>query len=446
MTPTSEVVAEFVTSCRLSDIPTDALHQGRRTVLNYFGLAIDGAGHEASTAARALAKADGFDVGECTVLGVGTTFPAMGATLLNGLAAHVEDFDDTHLATFIHAGAPILPAVLAAAESKKVDPAQALLAGILGVEVAFRFGLAFMPGHWERGYHLTSTCGVIGAAVGAGVCLGLSAHEMVVAMGLASAQASGVLSMLGTSGKALHAGRAAQSGWLAAELAGRGYTSGDIEGPMSYSEALSPSWDASKIIDDLGQHWEIVYNTYKPYACGIVAHPAIDAAISIRERHRPELDQISSIELRAHPSVARVMGNAEPRTSLEGKFSVQHSIAVGLLDGIGGVPEFSDARVGSTDAAAVRKMVRIVDDNALRKDEAVLTVELSSGELISEHVTSARGSASSPLSDDELEDKVSRLVEPVVGASQARGLISALWQFEDTDSVSTIMDFTRPEL
>src|SRR5258708_15613809 len=206
------------------------------------------------------------------------------ASLLNGISSHMFDFDDTHLKTVIHPSGPVASALLALAEYRPMSGADFLHAFILGVEVECRIGNAVYPSHYDIGWHITGTAGVFGAAAAAGRLLGLSEQQHVWALGIAATQASGLREMFGSMCKPLHVGLAARNGLQAALLARQDFTSAaqPIEGRRGFANVLATERDLTKITDRLGETWELEANSYKPFACGVVVHPIIDACLQLR--------------------------------------------------------------------------------------------------------------------------------------------------------------------
>jgi 2-methylcitrate dehydratase PrpD len=320
--------------------------EGVRTFVNWLGCAVGGAQTEAVE--HALAAVELFaGPPQATLLGRGTRLDALHAALVNGISSHVLDYDDTHLKTIIHPAGPVASAALAVAEMRPVSGAQLLAAVIVGVEVACRIGNAVYPDHYDRGWHITGTAGVFGAAAAVGRLLGLDPQRMAWALGLAATQASGLREMFGTMTKSFHPGRAAQNGAMAAFLAEAGFDSSEraIEAPRGFAHVLSTKQDYAEITEGLGTRWEAALNSYKPFACGIVIHPTIDGCRQIRAEIGEAVRDMQSVEIKAHPLVLELTGKREPKTGLEGKFSVFHAAAFALLHGDGSPSAFTDAAV-----------------------------------------------------------------------------------------------------
>jgi 2-methylcitrate dehydratase PrpD len=410
-------------------VPAAVRAEAVRSVVNWLGCALGGARH--ATCDRALAAVSAYSTPHATVLGRAERLDPLKAAFLNGIAGHVLDFDDTHLQTIIHPAGPVLPALLALAEQQVVRGRDFLHAFILGVEVECRLGNALYPSHYERGWHITGTCGVFGAAAAAGKLLGLTEQQLVWALGLAASEAAGVKAQFGSMAKSFHVGRAAENGLLAALLARRDFTSSEraIEGRDGYLDAAASHPDAGQLVKNLGRSWEMSLNTYKPYACGVVIHPAIDGVLQLR-REGLVADDVEQISVRAHPLVLRLTGQSSPATGLEGKFSVYHSAAVALVRGYAGPKEYTDEAVRDPRVVALRQRVRLRVEPAIHEDEAFVTVTTRTGRTLERHVRHAVGSRDQPMSNADLESKFRQLAGEVLPAAQAARVLEMAWNVE----------------
>jgi 2-methylcitrate dehydratase PrpD len=437
---TTAKLTEFVLDTRLSSIPAAALRAAKRSVFNWCGLVLQARGHPAVRIARDWVGTLGGS-GATAVGGVRTD--ATWAALVNGLASHVEDFDDTHYQTIIHPTGPVWSAVLAVAEGAHLSGRQALEAFILGVDVECRVGEAVFPSHYNRGYHITATAGAFGATAAVGKLLDLSPTQFQEALGLVSTMASGLRGTFGSMAKPLHPGKAAMEGIVAAQLARRGFTSGDtgLESPLGFCGVLADDYDLSKITDRLGQRWLVEENAIKPFACGVVAHAAMDGMLRHRRRGvRPH--DVRGIHLRVHPRVRQLTANPRPEIGLEGKFSVQHGVAVSLLDGRAGPRQYTDERVQADEVRSLRDRVSIQVDSALRLDEAYVTVTLHGGEERAIHVAHAVSSLANPMPDDMLDDKVRDLLHDLP-EDRFNSLKDDVFSLPKLDDVHTITCYLR---
>ncbi|MCE8030433.1 MmgE/PrpD family protein [Halomonas daqingensis] len=441
----TQALAEWIVNCDLEAIPAEVQKEGVRTFVNWLGCAVGGARHE--TADHALAAVTRF-AGEptSTVLGRGERLDALHAALLNGITSHVLDYDDTHLKTIIHPAGPVASALLAVAETRPVSGRDFLNALIVGVEVECRIGNSVYPDHYDRGWHITGTAGVFGAAAAVGRLLGLTVQQMAWALGIAATQSSGLREMFGTMCKSLHPGRAAQNGALAAFLAEANFDSSEraIEAPRGFANVMSDKQDYNEILGGLGETWEAGLNSYKPFACGIVIHPTIDGCIQLREELGDDVAKIARVDLVAHPLVLELTGKTEPKTGLEGKFSVFHSAAAALLRGDGSPTAFTDEAVNAPELIAMRRKVEVVTDKACHEAAVTITVTLDDGRVIEKHVERAIGSRERPLSDEQLNAKFRGQAALVIGEAASDELLEQAWRLAEMTRVGDLAAASLP--
>jgi 2-methylcitrate dehydratase PrpD len=435
-------LAQFVVETGAGRLPDDVLHQAKRCLVDWLGVAIVGATEEGS---RILARVSASLApgGDATVVGQVGRLPVPFAALVNGFQSHVLDFDDTYNPglTTVHGSAPVWPAVFAVGEWKRVSGRAALAAFAVGWEVQVRIARAAGRAHYDVGWHVTGTVGHFGAAAAGASLLGLDVAHVTHAFGTAGTQAAGLKQVYGSMGKAFHPGKAAMDGVLAATLAAEGFTSDDaiLEGRVGFWSVLSDGAEPDRATERLGEHWELLDDGFKAYACGSLMHPTIDAVISLRREHGIDPAQVIEIAPRVHPYLSWVMAKETPRTGLDGKFSATHCAAVAMLDGAAGMAQFTDARVTSPDVVAMRDCVHFQYDDALPKDAAYVTITLADGRQL-EHATSHnKGTPGNPMSDDELSAKFVDLASVVIGEDRARSLLDELWRFEAHDDIGGLV-------
>ncbi|MFN9122787.1 MAG: MmgE/PrpD family protein [bacterium] len=429
MEEVTRILARYVVESRFESIPTATRHHATRTFVNWLGCAIGGSHHEGmDIALAALAPMAG--AAQASVLGRGERLDILHAALLNGISSHMFDFDDTHLKTVIHPAGPVCSAILALAEHRPVSGEDFVHALVLGVEVECRIGNSVYPNHYDTGWHITGTAGVMGAAAACGKLLGLNEQQMVWALGIAATQSSGLREMFGTMCKPFHPGNAAKTGLMSALLAEKNFTSSNrgIEAPRGFAHVLSTKFDPSEIIDGLGKTFEIDLNTYKPFACGIVIHPIIDACVQLRNEHKLAGDEIESVLAKVHPLVLELTGKKTPQTGLEGKFSVYHSAAAGFIYGAAGEREYSDAVVRDARVIALRDKVTAVVDTTMHEDQTLVEVKLKDGRTLSKYVEAAIGSLKRPQTDADLEAKFRGLAEDVLPKAQVDKVLGLAWK------------------
>ncbi len=403
-------------------LPARVSRAARRTLLNVLGTAVSAVAAPTVTVLLAAA-AEQERRGQVRIPGLAVTLDPYWGALVIGTAAHLDDFDDTHLATVIHPGAAALATVLALAPETAPSGAAFLTAFAVGCEAQLRIGGAVSPAHYDHGWHITGTCGVFGAAMAACVLFGLDAETAAGALSLAATMTAGHREAFGSMTKPLHAGKAAANGIFAARLASAGLAGpADPLGPGGVLEVLSAEVDRAALSPDdttTPGHvpWELEQNTFKTYPCGVVAHPAMDAAISVSADVDPA--DITAITLRCNPLVPELMGLAQPEDGLRSRFSARHGVAVALRYGRAGLAEFSDEAATEPEVARLRGLITFDPDPGVGRDAAQLRIERRCAGPVQVRVEHSRGSAARPLSDEDLLAKVRSLVAPVLGEQAA---------------------------
>lgn len=437
-------LADYVVGTRWEDIPEDARKEARRALVNFMGCALGGSRHEAmDITLAALGPYAGAPTAR--VLGRPEQADPLLAALLNGISSHVHDYDDTTPSNYIHPTSPVASALFAYASVHAVHGADLALAYVLGYEVVTRIGNATYPAHYDAGWHSTGSIGVFGAAVAIGKLLRLDAQQMVWAIGLAATQSAGLREMFGSMAKSLHPGRSAQSGYMAALLAQRGFTAGEhaLEGPRGFAAVQSAAYDLAVVARGLGQQYHFHQNTYKPFPCGIVIHPTIDACIQLRRSHGIDASQVAAVRLRVAPLVRDLCDKQAISTGLEGKFSVYHAAAIGLVRGKAGLAEFTDDAVNDALIRQVRLRVQAEADPAMQEDSVYVEVALADGKTHSLMLEHSLGNLQRPLSDAQLEDKF-RDQATMLPATQVEALIAACWQLDRIDDVRKLVTLAVP--
>ncbi|HEX2826274.1 MAG TPA: MmgE/PrpD family protein [Burkholderiales bacterium] len=441
----TRTLSEFLVASRYEDIPESVRHEASRALLNALGCAIGSARHE--TVEAALSAVTPFaGAPQASIFGRSEKLDALNAALVNGISTHVLDFDDTHQRA-VHPSAPVLPALLAYAEWKKTSGRDLVHAFVLGVEAEIRIALSVFPEHYDIGWHITGTAGVFGAAAATSKLLNLDVRRTSWALGIAATQSSGLREMFGSMCKSLHPGRAAQGGMTAAMLAASGFTSSEraIEAPRGFGHVTSTKFDPSVITTGLGASYELSKNMYKPYACGLVVHAAIDGCIQLKREHGLQPDRIERVELLTSPLVPELTGRQTPKDGLEGKFSVYHACAVALVHGAAGEAQFADAVVRDPDVIAVRDRIAVTASPSVRKLEARVTIRLRDGTVLEKHVEHALGTVERPMSDRDLEEKLSDLTDGVLPKAAAARVIDLCWRIDTLDDAGELARATVPQ-
>jgi 2-methylcitrate dehydratase PrpD len=436
-------LAKFVVDTRWEDLPAQAIHQAKRSLMNFFAVALTGCRNETiETLLRTLAMFSGGK--QATLIGRHERIDALNAAFLNAAGSNVLDFCDTHVPTAIHPTAPLAPPLLALGEMQRVSGRDLLLAFVLGQEIECRVGLAISPSHYSRGWHITATCGVFGAAAGSGKLLALSSDQMVWALGTAATQASGLCECLGTPAKSVGVGHAARGGFLAALLAKENFE-GPVEplaGKQGYYNALAETPKLDALTDGLGAHWEIMPTSYKPYPCGFVLHPALDCVLDWRRDHPG--DTVEKVVVIGNPLMSLRADRPDITMGRESQVSVQHSVAAALVAGKAGLDQFTDACVNDPLVLALRSKVELRQDPAIATTAARVTVTTSSGKSYELSQPAARGSDANPMSDKDLEDKLRDAAASWNPHHDVVPLIDAIWQVDKSEDIASLAALTVP--
>jgi 2-methylcitrate dehydratase PrpD len=436
-------LARFVVETRWEDIPAEARHEAKRALLNFFAVAI--AGCRTGPVEMALDVLGEFSGGrQAAIIGRDERLDAPNAAFINAAGANVFDYCDTHLPTVIHPTAPVAPALLSLAELRRVTGPQLLLAFVLGVEIECRIGMAISPGHYARGWHITSTCGVFGASVGAAKLLGLGEEQVVWAIGNASTQSAGLCECLGWPAKSISVGNAARNGFLSALLAEKGFSgpAEPIAGSQGFLAAMAepPNW--AVLTDGLGRSWEIASNSIKPYPAGFVVHPLLDCALAWRRAHPTA--EVEKVAVWGNPLLLQRADRPDVSTGRESQVSLQHAVAAALVVGKAGLGQFTDACVGDPSVLGLRRRVEVAADPSISTIAARMEIVTRDGKRHAVSTAAARGSTVNPLADREIEEKLRGEAASWRAGHDVQPLIDAIWTLERSDDVSSLAAMTVP--
>jgi 2-methylcitrate dehydratase PrpD len=441
----TERLANFVTAARWSDLPDEVAHAAKRSLLNFFAVALTGCRNE--TFEIALGTLSAFSGGKpATLIGRRERIDALNAAFLNAAGANVLDFCDTHVPTAIHPTVPLAPALLAVAELQRVGGRDLLLAFVLGQEIECRVGLAMSPSHYNRGWHITATCGVFGAAAGSGRLLALSPQQMVWALGSAATQAAGLCECLGTAAKSVGVGNSARGGLLSALLAAKNFA-GPVEpltGTQGYYHALNETPNLAAITDGLGETWAILKTSYKPYPCGFVLHPVLDCVLDWRRDNPAAV--VEKVKVTGNPLLGLRADRPKISTSAQSQVSVQHAVAAALVTGKAGVEQFAAVCVNDPEVAALRGKVEVTRDENLSTVAATVDIVTADGKQHKLSQTAARGSDLNPMTDRDLEDKLRNAAAGWEPRHDVAPLIAAIWDLDRAEDASRLAALAVPRV
>jgi 2-methylcitrate dehydratase PrpD len=436
----TRALAQFVATLRFEQLPETVMHQAKRACVDWLGCALAGSQHR--TIDQVISGMLALDEsGEVPILGRTERFTRLSAALINGQAGHVLDFDDTHMGgVILHASSPILASLSAASYGMNITGREFLAAYVAGFEVAVRLGQA-APQHHAGGWHLTGTLGTVGAAAACARLKGLNEQQCAMALAIAATQAAGMQQNRGTSCKSFHAGKAASNGLLSAVLAAQGFSGSEeiLEGNKGFIRIYSGTQDPQRLTDGLGLRWDLADNGYKPYACGVVLHPAIDAMIDLSRQTNANWQNVQNIVLSVNPDAIRITGVQQPGTGLMSKFSISHAASIAFIDQAGGLHQFSDQAPHRADVQALAERIQIQGQDLLARDQAQAQCTLHSGEVIEVHIAHATGTRSHPLSDEQLCQKFLGNLQANPRLQPWSDQLAQLWHLEACSDAAAVL-------
>jgi len=345
------------------DLPAHVAQVADQCILDWFGCALAGSGEPL---AAILREQFGHRSGSCTVIGSDIKLEAPTAALLNGASGHALDYDDTGARVGCHSTAPVLPAVLAVAEEIGATRKQLITAFVVGVEIEGRINFAMGQDHYPRGWHTTATYGTFGATAAVAHLLHLSESQYAIAMGLAASHASGVKANFGTMTKPLHPGRSAESGVNSARLVAAGFTANPaaVMGNQGFIQAASTATDATQRLEAIADEWLILGTLFKYHAACHLTHSSIESVLKLRKKQ--DVADLSSLTITVNPGLLDICGIAEPKTGLEGKFSLRGTASL-ALNGIdtANPDTFVDDIISRDDVQALIPKVSVETDESL---------------------------------------------------------------------------------
>jgi 2-methylcitrate dehydratase PrpD len=421
-------VAEFIHGARAADIPADVVALGKKSILDGLGLALSGSVAKSGKLVRRHLKDLALGEGPATVIGSPMRVAPRFAAFANGVGIHADDYDDTQLAVapdrvyglLTHPTAPALPAALAVGELVGADGRVAMLAYHLGVEVECKIAEAIDPRHYQTGFHATATCGTFAAAAASSKLMGLGIEAIGRALSVAGSQSAGLRENFGTMTKPFHAGRASESGVVAAEFARLGWTATDkiLEAPRGFFRAAGGGYDANAIDGKLGNPWTFADPgvSIKPHPSGSLTHPGMTEMLRLIREHRIKAGDVKRVRVGTNSNMPNALIHHRPRNELQAKFSMEFCMAILLLEGRAGLSEFTDEVVLRPDVQAMIGRVDFgVDEEAERagyhKMTTIIDIELNDGKEISGRADFGKGSPANPMRYEEVADKFRECAE-----------------------------------
>jgi 2-methylcitrate dehydratase PrpD len=458
----TDYVAGFVNATRAGDIPADVAHLGKRSVLDGIGLALAGAASECGHIAHKYLESLGIASERgSTVVGSKLRLPARFAAFANGLAIHADDYDDTQLAVakdrvyglLTHPTAPALPPVLALAERDRRSGADMMLAYQVGVEVECKVAEAILPRHYQQGFHSTATCGSIGAAAGAAKLLGLDRDATRRALSIGATQAGGLRENFGTMTKPFHAGRAAENGVVAAEIAALGFTASPngLEADRGFFRAAGGGYSVAMIDGKLGSPWTFHFPgvSIKPHPSGSLTHPGMAVMMELIRKHDIRPEKVKRVAVGTNHNMPNALIHHRPKNELQAKFSMEFCMAILLLERKGGLEQFTDAVVNRPDVQSFIQKVNFgvhpeAEAAGFDKMTTIIEIELDGGQVIHGRADFGKGSPANPMSDEELSEKFRQCAAwGGLTKEQAQAVLDAVWKIEALDDVNELTRLLR---
>jgi 2-methylcitrate dehydratase PrpD len=417
-------LAEFAADPAHAVLPVAVEHAVRRAMLDFVGVSVAGAQHAASRMGVEMVNRLHAG-GACRIIGSTSRTDPVNAALVNGISAHVLDWDDTILPSRAHLSAALLPALFAAGETNSRTLDQVVAPFAIGFELQARMNAAIYPSVHLRGWQGTGIVGGAGTAAAVGRLLGLDAGRIAHAIGIAATNASGLIATFGSMSKPLNIGRAGASGLQSAYLAQLGYTAHeDIIGAGRFLELYDDAPRHAILLDALGEDWSVLRDGWKPYPCGFVAHAMIDAVRALRAKRGTALG-LKQLNLRVSTESMHLMGNPDPSNELEAKFSLLYDAGVAWCDGNVTPAAFEEPSVRDPRYRSVMAITRITASPEVAQDEAFAEVVFDDGSKDRFHTVHALGTPSRPMSDKDLADKftVALAMGGIDNAEELRKLI-----------------------
>ena len=443
----AEVLAQHYANLSAGDIPRKVKDDCRTLVRDYLGVALGGSQTGSGRAARQFV----LEVGgkpESTLIGYGDKVPAVHGAFVNAISSHSIELDDVDILALFHFSPPVVSAALAVAEREGSSGEEFLAAVVVGCDMMARASDATNFSLRDRGYHTTPTCGVFGATIAAARLMGLTAEQTVSALGMAGAQASGLMEMYGPSmQKRFNPGPAARNGVTAAQMAKAGFTGTAtiFEGERGFCRAFADEQDFEALTRGLGTDYP-VHIEYKAYSCARPIHNAIDCALAVRRELTEPVSAITRMTMRRHPAWAHYHLNTRPRTYHEAQVSLPFSVAVGLIEGAAMFPQYQNDKLGDPAILGLMDMLVVVADDSLPRGVSChLTVETAGGAKLEAQIDHPKGSIANPMTEDEMRAKIHILAGPVIGAGQTDQLMAAVGDVERLPAIAPLLQLCVPK-
>lgn len=450
----TEKISRFIVDVSLDEMPAAAIKTAKQAMMDCLGCTLLGAVQPIGRIiSEFVIEAEARPV--AGIVGWGKKTAPHLAALANGIMAHAEDYDDMSYGIYGHPTPPLLPAILALGEKYKVSGKQIIEAYITGFEVGSCIGRALNPAHYIRGWHGTATMGTVEAVAASAKLLKLDTDQTRMAIGIAASETCGIRQNFGTMTKPFHAGNAARSGVVAAQLAQKGFTAdlNIMEAPLGFGHLFQgdkpPDWEK---VAHLGENFDIVAEgvasrgiegggiAFKLYpSCG-ETHAEIQIILDLMRKHHFSNEDVESIECVFSDTMNSVMLHQEPKTGMEGKFSAEYCVARALLDNHVGLQDFTDEKVNQPEVRQVMQKIKRRIDPDMTMLASTLNVKLKDGRKFSQHVETIKGMPQNPLSEEEMVAKYKDCAQFVLSSGDIDRSLELLNHLEEVEDITELMD------
>lgn len=441
MQAVTRILAEYASATVYDDLPEAMQREAHRAFVNWVGCAFGGAGEPSVDISVAFADRY-MGPRTATVVGRSERVDIFRAAFANGLSSSVHSFNDTHFATVAHPTSPVAAALFALAEDHPVSGKDFLAALILGNEIQCRVActIAAPPAECHVGISTAGVAGVVGAAVACARALKLDATAMCGAIGLAANQSAGLREAHATMASHLTPGHSARCGLESALLAQAGFQCSEtmIEGPKGYAEVWSTNPQPEAALAELGTRFEALDISYKPYPCGFVIHPVIDACLALWAQAHPAASDIERLELTGNPLLVQLTDRVHPTDRRKALVSFQHWAAVALLEGEAGIPQGGEDRLSDPAVTSVRERIVATADPSVGREAVRARLVLADGRSLAHDIEHCIGSVGRPMTDDELSAKFRAQVRMHLDADRTEGLLKRCWDVAALPSVADL--------
>jgi 2-methylcitrate dehydratase PrpD len=435
----TRTLARFAVNTRFDDLPAKVRHEGVRAFTNFIGCAAGGANEP--VCAKMLETITEFNgKSDSVVIGSKLKLDALNAALMNSLASAALSFNDTHYQTVIHPTSPVGAALISMATRRKISGRELIAAVVLGDELCCRIGniLCTPPAECNVGLSTTGLLGCIGAAIAAGKVMGLNEDQMTTAIGIAANQSAGIREAHASMSSWFTPGNAGRSGLWAAFMAERGYTCPDtmIEGVKGFAVSFASNPQMGAATAGLGDQWEILDLAYKPYPCGVVIHPIIDACLDITAKNNFDARDITRVDVTVDPLCLQLCNRPTPKIRAQAMVSFPHWTATTLTHKEAGLPQVTEAMVHDAGIAALRAKVTAHADENIGREAALVKVNMKDGRTFEALCKHALSTPQNPMTDKHIADKTRLQMEIAFGKDKARRVADECWRVAELADVA----------